>query len=65
MTGRLVGLLRCALVVLFQVCIVFPLVSQETLVVGQVVDAQTGVGVMNANIYFAQSHIGVASNSEG
>ncbi|MBO7259291.1 MAG: carboxypeptidase-like regulatory domain-containing protein [Paludibacteraceae bacterium] len=53
------------MLLLFFTCFFTPLTAQETIVVGQVVDAQTGEGVMNANIYFAHSQIGVASNSEG
>lgn len=40
-------------------------VAQETIVVGQVLDHQTGESVANANIYFARTHIGCSSNPEG
>ena len=57
----------------FCCCLVFLLlwlgvqcvVAQETIVVGQVLDAQTGEGVANANIYFARTQIGCSSNPEG
>lgn len=61
---QLNGIVQFFLLTLFT-CLLSPISAQETIVVGQVMDAQTGEGVMNANIYFARSHIGVASNSEG
>ena len=39
--------------------------AQETIVVGQVLDRQTGEGVVNAHIYFARTEIGSSSNDEG
>lgn len=42
-----------------------PLLCAETIVVGTVLNAQTGEPIENANVYYRGTHIGCATNSEG
>lgn len=54
------------IIILFSTLMLCPtLWSQETIVVGEVYDANTGQAIPNVNIYFQGSGIGTTTNAEG
>ena len=54
------------IIILFSILTLCPsLCSQETIVVGEVYDANTGDAIPNVNIYFQGTNIGTTTNAEG
>jgi hypothetical protein len=56
---------RALLIILSIFSIASILVAQETIVVGEVYDANTGANIPNVHIYFQGTQIGTYSNAEG
>jgi hypothetical protein len=56
---KLISILLCIF------AINYGLWAQETIVVGEIYDANTGVGIPNVNIYIQGGKIGTTSNQEG
>ena len=52
--------------ILFGICVIsYGLLAQETIVVGEVYDTNTGSPLSNINIYLQGTQIGTTSNAEG
>lgn len=56
---------RLYLIIILMTVLVLNTIAQETIIVGEVYDANTGQGLENVNVYFQGTHIGTTTNSEG
>lgn len=56
---KIISILLCIFSITYGLC------AQETIIVGEIYDANTGVGIPNVNIYIQGSKIGTTSNAEG